>query len=396
VTTDATRAHIDAETMAAWAERALSADASAAVELHLSNCDRCQEVLAAFIRSAPATGAVVIPFWARRPVQWSAAGLAAAAALVAMVWIGRPPAAPAPESTVASKAVAPETSARAIDQLQTTPAAANPVPAESRQERARAAQDKPASATEPRPDRPSLRQQDRSAAEQASNKKQVAGQGATLGVGAAAVAALPSPLAAPPPPPPSALAQIALGPPPVAVTGAAPVVTPVVTPAGTLLGAAKPPAMAESVSDAFSAVLPVVEIIAPNLRREALMARDAGRGGAAARALSENVTPTRWRIVAGTVVQQSLDAGATWNVLPIEPALKTPLLAGSATSPTNCWLVGRDGVVLVTYGGRTFRRVSVPEVVHLTGVTAVDGMRATVTAIDGRKFTTTDGGLTWK
>ena len=32
--TDATRVHIDAETMAAWADRGLSADAAAAVELH--------------------------------------------------------------------------------------------------------------------------------------------------------------------------------------------------------------------------------------------------------------------------------------------------------------------------------------------------------------------------
>jgi photosystem II stability/assembly factor-like uncharacterized protein len=71
-------------------------------------------------------------------------------------------------------------------------------------------------------------------------------------------------------------------------------------------------------------------------------------------------------------------------------------VAGSATSPLNCWLVGREGVVLVTHDGQTFRRVSVPEAVHLTGVTAQDGMRATVTATDGRNFSTFDGGLTWK
>ena len=107
------RAHVDAETMAAWADHALPAEEAAAVELHLSNCDRCQEVLAAFVRSAPTTGAVVIPFWARRPVQWSAAGLAAAAALVAMIWIGRPPAVQDPESTVASRSVAESASAPA-------------------------------------------------------------------------------------------------------------------------------------------------------------------------------------------------------------------------------------------------------------------------------------------
>ena len=77
------------------------------------------------------------------------------------------------------------------------------------------------------------------------------------------------------------------------------------------------------------------------------------------------------------------------------PELKTLLLAGSATSPTNCWLVGRDGVVLVTNDGGPSAGF-LPEVVHLTGVTAMDVMRATVTAIDGRKFSTSDGGLTWK
>src|SRR5688572_25155607 len=40
--------------MAAWADRGLPADAAAKVELHLSNCERCQEVLAAFMRSEPA------------------------------------------------------------------------------------------------------------------------------------------------------------------------------------------------------------------------------------------------------------------------------------------------------------------------------------------------------
>jgi photosystem II stability/assembly factor-like uncharacterized protein len=156
--------------------------------------------------------------------------------------------------------------------------------------------------------------------------------------------------------------------------------------------------------DAFSAVIPIIEIAVLDPSPNALMARGAsgagagagGRGGGGASALNQTARSTRWRIVAGTRVERTVDAGATWTPLPIEPELKTLLLAGWATSPTNCWLVGRDGVVLVTHDGRTFRRVSVPEVVHLTGVTATDVMRATVTAIDGRKFSTIDGGLTWK
>src|SRR5688572_29631367 len=134
--------------MAAWADRALPADAAAAVELHLSNCDRCQEVLAAFVRSAPASGAVVIPFWARRPVQWSAAGLAAAAALVAMIWIGRPPSAQAPESTVALRDAVQSTPPAPVDQIAP--------PAEPRQEKSAAAtQERAASAADLRRDRPS-------------------------------------------------------------------------------------------------------------------------------------------------------------------------------------------------------------------------------------------------
>src|SRR5688572_23290513 len=139
--------------MAAWADRALPAVDAAAVELHLSNCERCQEVLAAFVRSTPQAGAVVLPFWARRPVQWSAAGLAAAAALVAMIWIGRPPAVPAPESTVASKSVSQgqqPASASAPSELRRDKPA--PAPVDQLQDKATA--QKPASVAEPRRDRP--------------------------------------------------------------------------------------------------------------------------------------------------------------------------------------------------------------------------------------------------
>jgi photosystem II stability/assembly factor-like uncharacterized protein len=157
--------------------------------------------------------------------------------------------------------------------------------------------------------------------------------------------------------------------------------------------------MAETVAmDAISAMLPTFEVAAPDPSPAAMrsVTGGAGRGAAAAKALSQSAGLTRWRVVAGTRVERTVDSGATWTALPIEPVLKTPLVAGSATSPLNCWLVGREGVVLVTHDGQTFRRVSVPEAVHLTGVTAQDGMRATVTAIDGRNFSTFDGGLTWK
>jgi len=375
VNTDATRAHIDAETMAAWADRALPAEEAAAVELHLSNCDRCQEVLAAFVRSAPVAGGVVIPFWARRPVQWSAAGLAAAAALVAMIWIGRPSSEPAPESTVASRSVvveSPTPISTAIDQLQEKkPSSISAREERRRDQQPRAPQDKA----------------DKAAANQAAVGKAVGGIGSAPSTQAVSA---PPPVAAPPPPPP---APATIASPPIAVTGTAPVVTP--------LGATRPGVMYESTArDTSAGIIPAFEIVAPDFpslasRSVAGTSGGGGGGGVAAKALSQAVGSTRWRVIAGTHVERTVDAGVTWNALPIEPALKTPLLAGVATSPLNCWLVGRGGVVLVTNDGSTFRRVSVPEVVHLTAVTAQDAMRATVTAIDGRKFTTTDGGLTW-
>ena len=152
----------------------------------------------------------------------------------------------------------------------------------------------------------------------------------------------------------------------------------------------------------------VIEIVAPGpaaLRRLAFAdARGgggggvggAGRGGAAQSEFRQQSAPMRWRILAGRRVELSLDAGSSWNVLSIEPALTTPLVAGVAAGQSVCWLVGREGVVLLTTDGRTFRRVSLPEAVQLVSVTAEDNLRATVTAADGRRFSTVDGGLTWK
>ena len=357
--TDATGAHIDAETLAAWADHGLSAEAAAEVELHLSNCGRCQEVLAAFVRSAPVAGAVVIPFWARRPVQWSAAGLAAAAALVAMIWIGRPPAVPTPESTIASAPSRQAVPVPPVPTSQSVPQAATPAPAEVRKETS-------ASAADLRRDKPAPALEGRAAANEVASKK-------------AAIA---------PPPPPPAAAPVAPPPLPVTVTGAAPAVTPA--------AAARPAELSQTFAlDAIS-IAPPIEIVAPEPSAGLRAAVGAGRGGGGARAVSQNVVPARWRIVGGVHVERSMDAGATWTALRIEPALTTSLRAGVATSQSNCWLVGREGVVLVTTDGLTFRRVSLPESVQLVSVIATDALRATVTAVDGRMFSTTDGGLTWK
>lgn len=310
---DPSRAHIDAETLAAWVDRGLPAEAADAVELHLSQCDHCQEVLAAFVRSEPAAPdvAVVLPFWSRRPVKWSAAGLAAAAAIVAFVWMGLPQPAPAPESTITRAPI------DSLGRAAATPSA--PAPAPQASPAAGRRTDKPAAAVEQR-----------------------AAASPSTAAGAVASAA------APPPPSPQAFRQ----------------------------ATAAESAMKDSAG--------MFVVVAPDAANPA------------PRTALQSAAAVVWRVVGGLRVERSTDAGTTWTTLPITPALKTPLVAGAATSRFVCWFVGDQGVVIVTTDGRTLRRVSLPEAVRLVAVTAVDGSQATVTAADGRMFSTLDGGLTWR
>jgi photosystem II stability/assembly factor-like uncharacterized protein len=58
--------------------------------------------------------------------------------------------------------------------------------------------------------------------------------------------------------------------------------------------------------------------------------------------------------------------------------------------------VGRGGVILMTSDGKKWRRIQSPAVVDFVDVTASDASFATVTAEDGRKFSTQDSGKTWQ
>jgi hypothetical protein len=100
----------------------------------------------------------------------------------------------------------------------------------------------------------------------------------------------------------------------------------------------------------------------------------------------------RWRI-GGAALARSVDGGSTWTRADI-PGGRT-LTAGSAPSSTVCWIVGRGGVVLRTVDGTTWRPTAIPAVVDLTAIVAADARSATVTAADGRRFDTRDGGVSW-
>lgn len=88
-----------------------------------------------------------------------------------------------------------------------------------------------------------------------------------------------------------------------------------------------------------------------------------------------------------------MNGGAAW--LPVTIDVTRRLAAGSAPYQDVCWLVGSAGAVYRTTNGTDFTVVRFPEPVDLIAVEATDADRVRVTAVDGRIFTTTDGGLTW-
>jgi hypothetical protein len=101
----------------------------------------------------------------------------------------------------------------------------------------------------------------------------------------------------------------------------------------------------------------------------------------------------RWRI-SGTTLERSVNGGSTWSA--VATGVTSELTAVSSPSNIVCWVVGRRGMVLRTIDGQNFSRVAFPEITDLSAIQAVDAQSATVTASDGRVFTTADGGAAWR
>jgi len=83
---------LDAETLAAFYERSLDADAMARAEAHVAQCLDCQEALAALARSEPEPAALVAGgrLWSPWRLAWAAPVLVAGLAVA--VWYMQPPA----------------------------------------------------------------------------------------------------------------------------------------------------------------------------------------------------------------------------------------------------------------------------------------------------------------
>ena len=383
--------HVEAETLAAWADGGLSPDVRLLVETHVSSCRECQMMVAALVRATPEPA---------RPRGWLSgwrlgwlAGTATAAAALT-VWF----------------AVSGDRGETPVAQTMARVDVAAPAP--------------PPVMAPPQPPAP---QRETMAAPQGS-MAQAARQEAAARAVAAAPEALQAPKAvmppsateprgviggiAPPPPLPAAPSDsradasrsITFAPAP-APAPPAPVV--VSAASGERSATVNAPA-----TQRFTTPLLLVADVIFSSRQPApagpsVSAIPAGRGGGGGRgggaaggraAVPVAGAPTlvvRWRISTTGALSRSTDTGATWESIPLAPGLE--IAAGDAPSAPVCWLVGRRGLVLLTTNtGVRFTPLAFPETVDLVEVSATDGREATVEAVDGRLFTTSDAGASWR
>jgi photosystem II stability/assembly factor-like uncharacterized protein len=104
---------------------------------------------------------------------------------------------------------------------------------------------------------------------------------------------------------------------------------------------------------------------------------------------------SQWRIAGGGIVQHSADGGATWQTQ--ATGVNVAIIGGTAPAKSVCWLIGSRATVLLTVNeGRTWQQLNFPVAVDLRSIRATDDKTATVLTADGRTFTTSDGGRTWR
>jgi len=100
-----------------------------------------------------------------------------------------------------------------------------------------------------------------------------------------------------------------------------------------------------------------------------------------------------WRFTKDGSIDVSPDGGKTWfsQASPVDVAI----VGGSAPSSKACWAITRDGTVLLKIAGADWKKAGAVNE-NLVAITAKDAQTATITTASGLRFTTTDGGRTWK
>jgi hypothetical protein len=347
---------VDAGTLAAWADDTLGAHERAAVEAHAASCARCQALLAVMMKTAPPAVAEK-SVWRIPAIGWLIPLTAAAAAVLVWAIVPRPATLPLSERAVqvASDrplAVPGDRSAAVADQVGTP---------------ARSAPSTPSAKSEAQLQLQSQLKQPRAPTDiTASPSASRRLRDASPVEGKAAI---------------DKLENLDKSDQRVAVTPGANEPSPGVIVAGRERVERAAVAAAPPASPASGSVATFASRVAP------------GRSGAAGTVIISSSQASRWRIAPGGAVERSTDGGSTWQ--PQETGATATMAAGASPSPSVCWLVGPTGTVLLSTDGRTWRRIAFPEATDLISVRASDENIAAVTTLDGRTFSTSDGGLTW-
>ncbi|MEO8075993.1 MAG: hypothetical protein ABI818_06660 [Acidobacteriota bacterium] len=361
---------LETDVFAAWSEGTLTPEERAVAESHAAACSRCQAILSSMARIEPERPRQV--WWAQLSMVRWLVPLTAVAALA--LWIAVPRQTDPPVLATLAQ--------RDIEEIQIPRQTEAPRPVEadaSAEQRKTTARNEPRdSKTQPGRTSSAAGGMDRQKSESrrddlkdARSLDSLASRGAVSPSESTGRAVQQAP---PPASAPAAIGGVAGLPP--APAAAPPPAT----------AAAPPPAAADKSAVSVSALNESVAVPVAGFA-----ARAAGAAG-----LFDIMSPdpaVRWRFDRTGIVQRSTDGGTTWTAQ--QTGTTAPIAAGWSSSPMVCWLVGRAGTVLLSSDGASWRIRPFPAGVDLVSVRATDANLATVTATDGRRFSTADGGLTW-
>ena len=101
-----------------------------------------------------------------------------------------------------------------------------------------------------------------------------------------------------------------------------------------------------------------------------------------------------WRAGRNGTISRYNSGASGWD--PQASGVTVDLVAGSAPSPSICWIVGRAGTILRTLDGYHWTKIIAPVGDDLVTVVATSASDATITDTAGLRFATSDGGLTWR
>jgi len=384
---------VDAESLAAWMESGLTADARATVEKHAAGCLRCQALLASMARTEPHEEPR--PWWRSVTAKWLVPIAAVATAFVVWTSVGREAVQRLP-----SQPSSPTASGNVPEPAATAPSAAAAVPPPASPDGFADKQSRQVAQTGDADARP------RQEVDRLERRRQTGGSAGNQPKPSPSplpnVSGVGGGIESPRPQTPTVADSAAR-----AAAPSQPSPSPVTAPGPPLSGVQAPvaaPATASAADGKRTVVGGLPETVSvPRDVAQELAAGRAGAGGTNGIEIRSPDPTYRWRILPPAGIQRSTDGGTTWaSVDPLSRGQRfqngptNVLTAGSSPSRDVCWIVGRAGSVLLSTDGATWQRRPFPESTDLTSVRATSATNAVVTAADGRQLITSDGGATWR